>query len=103
MIKGLHHRKELLSRDLLTLRARARRPETDPRTAHEAGVAADGVERELHQVTATIASDVELVGEIQQQINYLSESSFKSAHRTLALRHLEDAQSRLLRELGDLP
>jgi hypothetical protein len=40
---------------------------------------------------------------IQGLINRMTVSPHGSANRTLAIRHLEDAQSRLQRELGDKP
>jgi hypothetical protein len=81
-------------------RARERNPRTDPRTAHEAGVSADQLDREIVELELAIAGNEKLISAIQQEINFLLASPYKSASRMIALRHLEDAQSRLIREIS---
>ena len=82
------------------LRAREKNPSTDPRIGFEAGESADRLAREIMAMNQQKAGNQGLIEQIQIQINYLEKSPHQSAHRTLALRHLEDAQSRLIRENG---
>lgn len=83
------------------LRLRARKPSTDPRLAHEAGVAAERLGRDVEKLREYHAGNAALILRLQELIRYLENSPHKSVHRSLALRHLEDAQSRLMRENGD--
>lgn len=87
-------------RQAANLRLTERRPSTDPRLSYEAGVTAAQLEREAKAMTEQRDGNNELICELQKLINYLESSPRKSSHRTLALRHLEDAQSRLMRENG---
>lgn len=83
------------------LRREERNPRTDARLSHEAGVGAEQLEREITHLEQQLDGNVEMVGLLDELIHFLEGSPHKSTHRTLALRHLEDAQSRLLRENGN--
>ncbi len=90
-----------LTQQAEALRRQERNPSTDPRLAHEAGVSAERLEGEIQKLTQHRAGNLEMIGLIAELIRFLEASPHKSAHRTLALRHLEDAQSRLIRETGN--
>lgn len=100
MISGLHHQLAQTRQQLVAASDRANHPNAEPRDTHAAQAHADVLGREIADLQHHIEGDLKLCDEIQQLINFLNASKAKTAHRTLALRHLEDAQSRLLRELG---
>ena len=102
MIQGLHHK-------IATLEARhfyacaAMRDGTDgPQECHQAKVYADEVAREIASLREMADADEILVQGIQNLLDTITILP-PTAHRVLALRHIEDAQSRLMRELGDKP
>lgn len=78
-------------------------PEAGAGQVHDAEVDIGILSKEIEDLEYEIAEDVKFVGEMQRFVNFLSVTKYKSWHRTLALRHCEDAQSRILRELGDKP
>lgn len=82
-------------------RAKAAAPQTCPRIAYDAEMDAKKLEEEATTLEGHAKSDWELIQNIEMLINYLVHSPYTSAHRTLALRSLEEASMRLRRELGD--
>lgn len=74
-----------------------------PSDAHDAGVRAKCYEEAIARLKQTIDSNLSAISTMEKTISSLSIPSISTAHRTLALRHVEDAQSRLIRELGDHP
>lgn len=103
MINGLYHELHEKNAQLSRFRAVAEDPATSSVHAHDANFHAERLAKELVDLEFQIHEDIKFVGEQQKFINFLITSKYKSAHRTLALRHVEDAQSRILRELGDKP
>lgn len=103
MIKGLYQLHADKTRELAEARAIVADPEAGAGERHDAEFNAGQLTRELVDLEYQIHEDIKFVGEQQKFINFLTTTKFKSAHRTLALRHCEDAQSRILRELGDKP
>lgn len=101
MEHGLYHqlaeKRVCLASDLRLSRSAT----TEPRDAHCAGVNAGMLEREIEDLENQILADQRLCGEIQHAINFLTASKTKTRQRALALAELENAQSRLLRELGE--
>lgn len=75
----------------------------EPRVAHIETVSRDQLRLERDNMAEAILEDEEWISELQGLLNRITCSPHGSAHRQLAIRHLEDAQSRLLRELGDKP
>lgn len=103
MIQGLYY--QLATKNLLLAKARAiiADPEAGAGQVHDAEVNAGILSRELVDLEYQIHEDIKFVGEQQKFINFLTATKYKTANRMLALRHCEDAQSRILRELGDKP
>ena len=81
-------------------RDRALAPNTDPRIAHESGISADRLDAEIIALSEQIEENVTSIEGIEHLIRLLTSSPHKSADRTLAIRHLEDASMRLRRELS---
>jgi hypothetical protein len=81
-------------------RATAKRSETDPRTAHENEQAAEQLVKEADDLEAHAKGNEDLILGIETLIHYFPSSPHQSAHRALAMRHLEDASMRLQRENG---
>ena len=103
MIKGLYHLHAEKTRELAEARAIVADPEAGAGERHDAVFNAGQLSAERVDLEYQISEDVVFIGEQQKFINFLTVTKYKSAHRTLALRHCEDAQSRILRELGDKP
>lgn len=102
MIKGLYHKLNHCQ-DALAAARRAMRDDPNPGAAHNAGVRASAIEQDIQRIKQTIDSNLLSIDHMEFLLGQLSIPSISSADRTLALRHIEDAQSRLLRELGDQP
>lgn len=71
--------------------------------AHDAGFEVQQLDREIPNLHTAIQEDEKFIRDIENLVTALSQSPIKSAHRQLALRHLEDASMRLRRDLGDKP
>lgn len=84
-------------------RAKAARTGTDPRTAHEAELAAEQAEAEAMKLEAIEKSDAEIINAAELLIHGLATSPYQTADRTLARREFEAAVARLRREIGDPP
>jgi hypothetical protein len=65
-------------------------------------VAHEKVKADREAVAQAIVEDEHYLVLIRKVIAEMQLSEHGSANRQLAIRHLEDAESRLLRELGDL-
>lgn len=74
-----------------------------PRVCHDHEVAADVLGGQIATLKSHAEENERMIGNLQGLLMELAASGHQSAHRTLALRHLEDAQSRLMRELGERP
>ena len=99
MIAGLYHNFQRLSARLC-----AEQPtDTEPRIAHIDTVSKEQIRMERDKVAAAILECEAVENEIHGLINRMLCAPHGSANLTLAMRHLEDAQSRVRRELGDVP
>lgn len=78
-------------------------PETEPRDAHIAAENVGLLDREIISTAEAIEESERFIGQIEEMAAALGKTGHPSAHRTLALRHLEDAALRLRLELGDKP
>ena len=74
--------------------------DVDPHVAHDAGVTATRLEKEVVQLSEQIFENVTTIEGIERMVRFLTASPHKSPDRTLAIRHLEDASMRLRRELS---
>ena len=81
-------------------RGREHAVDVDPHIAHESGVTAERLEKEVVMLNEQIHENVTTVEGIEHMVRYLTVSPHKSPDRTLAIRHLEDASMRLRRELS---
>ena len=81
-------------------RNRAMAVDADPHIAHESEVVATRLEKEVVMLNEQITENVQTVEGIEHMVRILVSSPHKSADRTLAIRHLEDASMRLRRELS---
>lgn len=84
-------------------RLKAQAPDTDPRIAHEADLAATDAEKEAGLMERHAASSAAIINAAELLIHDLRTSSHQSAQRTLAMRDFEQGVMRLRRELGDAP
>lgn len=103
MIKGLYQ-------ELADLQAQRRSKQAfvdakvgSARALHDAAVFVQTADAGVFSLMGAILESEEMAREIQGLLNRLHTAKHQSRHRSLALRHLEDAQSRLMRELGDKP
>jgi hypothetical protein len=74
-----------------------------PRTAHDLGVSAEKLAVEAAGIRSYCAETADIILQIEAVCDFIGTAPRTSAHRTIALRHLEDAAMRLRRELGDEP
>lgn len=72
-----------------------------PITADNANDDAIRLQREIEKTKAAIAEDESIIEDLQTLITRLEKSLYKTRHRSLLITHLENAQDRLRRELGD--
>jgi len=100
MIKGLYQ--QLEKGNTMHAMACSAMRDGDPQTSHDAGVLASRIEAEVKDIKALIDSDLQLVSLLDQVILSF-DLTLSTSNRTLASRHIEDSQSRLIRELGDYP
>ena len=103
MIHGLH---QLLAEKIAKKadgQTRLADPEISANERHSLEWTAEDLDREIVRISAAIREDAALGAAITDILYRLSLSPHDSRHRTLAFTHLEDAHSRLLRELGDVP
>lgn len=84
-------------------RAVAKDRDASPSDAHDAGFQVQQLDREIADTHTAIKECEKYVSDIELLITAIARSPNKSAHRQLALRHLEDASMRCRRELGDKP
>lgn len=101
MIQGLHH--ELVAKlgRLIDIRARMAEPALSPQEEHSLNWELQDLDRAAAKLMNAIGEVERMVRDIGGMIVLMTNAPHNSAHWTLAIRHLEDAQSRLLRELGD--
>jgi len=103
MIIGLHQKLEDLQTQRKRRQAFADAGIGSARELHDAAVFVKTAEGEIFALKAAILEGGEMVREIQGVLNQLHVSKHQSRHRSLATTALENAQSRLLREIGDKP
>jgi hypothetical protein len=77
--------------------------DTDPHIAHENETGAANLENKAADLEAHAKGNEDLILGIETLLHYFPSSPHKSAHRTIAQRHLEDASMRLQRENGTKP
>lgn len=103
MIHGLYSRR-LASHALIAKAVKAQRdPETDHVQKHDAAFHEPRLREEVGKLAKAIDHNESLITRIEELITEMQQNGWGSAERTLAMRHLEDASSRLRRELGDHP
>jgi len=101
-MKGLYQ--ELADmRARLALARETMRMDASPQDAHDAGLEAEKLARSITSLEALIEGDELLLAHCEALLLRLRDPALVTAHRMLACRHVEDAESRILRELGDLP
>lgn len=102
MIKGLYH-KLAQCQDALAAARETMRDDRDPGSAHNAGARARAIEADISRIRNLIDDDLLLIACIDACIDRLGNMTLTTSHRTLTTVLMEDAQSRLMRELGDHP
>lgn len=73
----------------------------EPRDGFNANEDAVRLEREIAELKSMADEDAAMVATLMLVLEKLENSKHKSRHRSLVITLLEDAESRLLRELGD--
>lgn len=73
----------------------------DPRQRHELECSARAADAEADNLAAAIAEIEALLTKLRAALREAETLKFRGAHTTLAIRHMEDAESRLQRELGN--
>lgn len=102
-IKGIQHLAKEKKEQAAWGRDKAAAAHTDPRDAYESAQVAERLDAEAAKLGRQARSDAAIIQNIELLIHDLSTSTDQSAHRTLALRDLENASGRLRRELGYQP
>ena len=100
MIAGLYQLAAKKYQTATWCREKAAACATDPRVAHENEQAADQCDKEAGALLEHAKDNEILILSIETLLNSIYHSPIKSPHRTLAMRHLEDASMRLQRENG---
>lgn len=103
MIHGLQHDLKGLQQLLSRKQAYLDSSEGTPNERHAVQVEVKELEAKIFATMGAILEGGEMVREIQGILNQLHVSKHPSRHRSLVITELENAQSRLLRELGDKP
>lgn len=80
-----------------------RDPDTDPAKLEAAKISEPRLREEVAKLGKAIDHNESLINRIESMIDEMTLNGWGSAQRTLAMLHLEDASSRLRRELGDHP
>jgi hypothetical protein len=103
MNPGLYYYASAKAQTAAAKRAIADDPESAPFIAYAAHEDTVELAREMVELGLHIEEDETAVLRIQELLNFLAASSYKSRLRSLAITDLEQAQDRLRRELGDKP
>ena len=77
------------------------RLDASPQDAHDASLRATALEKEIGRLNAMIADDHVILAQLEAAMLRLRNPEFATPHRMLVYRHLEDSESRILRELGN--
>lgn len=103
MIQGIYHKISAV-RSVMEERLSAASDKTsDPMDSHHAGMLAEISRKDLVSLEGQMQDNEAMVAELTDMITRLKKNRFSSADRTRALCCLEDAQSRLIRDLGTKP
>lgn len=78
-----------------------RRPECDPRIAHEKGVTAEKLALEAEDMADHARANEEVMENLNQVLHYLGTSKHQSRYRKLCITDLESSINWLHRENGD--
>ena len=76
------------------------RLDPSPQDAHDAAILAKEMEREIERIEAMLEDDHVILAQIDAALIRLRNLAHATANRTLAIRHLEDAESRIRRDMG---
>lgn len=101
MIHGLYHLLAEKTAKRADGEARLADPEISPNERHSLEWTAEDLDREIARIGEAIAEDEGLAVCLLGLLNRIKVSAHDSRHRSLAFTHLEDAHSRILRELGE--
>ena len=101
MIQGLYQKLADKIAQRESARERLADPDTSANEKHSLQWTAGDLDREIERLVEHIGQDEDMAKAIGQFINFLQESAHDSRHRSLVITHLEQAQDRLRRELGD--
>lgn len=103
-MKNLKSLEQSLQSRITSHRERAREIEGDaPQHAHDLREAAAAAMRELDAIRHTLEHLTEIQRILTRQMDALAALEITTPNITLALRHLEDAESRLMRETHERP
>lgn len=103
MIHGLYSRR-LATHALIAKAVKTQRdPDADHVQKHDAAFHDPRLREEVAKLGREIDHNESLINRIESMIDEMTLNSCGTAQRILAMRHLEDASSRLRRELGDHP
>ena len=100
MTPGLYQRIENLLTRRRQQEATAGNPGAEPQVRHLAGVYAATASKQMQESMEAAMENRVLISKIQDLIDHLGSSPHTSRHRSLVITKLEEAQDRLLRELG---
>ncbi len=103
MIKGLYQELADKTAQRAASQARLADPEISANERHSLEWKGGDLNRAIERIGYMIAENEAWIVRIGELLEDLADAPDKTDHRTLATMHLEDAQSRILRELGDKP
>ena len=100
ILHGLHYQIAMKRLAAGELARQARRPECDPRTAHEKNVESNRLVMESEALAEQAKGNEEWMENANKLLHYLATSKIKSRYRSLAITDLESAINWLFRENG---
>jgi len=101
MTPGLYHHRDQLRLQQERKRAIVNSQDSSPQQMHAARIDVETLEREIQETNVAIIEDEKFVRDFNGLLNELYISKYKSRHRSLLVTQIEDAQSRVMRELGE--
>ena len=101
MILGLHHKLAARTAQREAARDRLSDPDISANEQHSLQWTAGDLAREIESLEEAISESLRFDQLLADLLTQIEESAHQGRHRSLAITHLEQAQDRLRRELGD--
>jgi hypothetical protein len=103
MIKGLYSKLNATHAAIAAAVKVQKDSDAEPAKLEAARISEPRLREEVKKICAAIEQNEGWITRIESMIDEMNLKGWGSSDRSLAIRHLEDASSRLRRELGDHP